>query len=40
MKTIFHDKESGTKLEMKETFANSKYSETWINNIKNVIKIG
>ena len=24
MKTIFHDKESGTKLEMKGTFANSK----------------
>ena len=40
MKTIFHDKESGIKLEMEGTFANSKYSETWINNIKNVIKIG
>ena len=40
MKTIFHDKESGMKLGMEGTFANSKCSETWINNIKNVVKIG
>ena len=40
MRTIFYDKESGSKLEMEGTFANSKYSETWIDNIKNVIKIG
>ena len=40
MKTIFHDKESGINLQIEGTFANSKYSETWIDNIKNVIKIG